>query len=353
MVLSTAARLGLKAVGYDLDPLACLISNTGGHSIDEARARAACKTLLRRCEKLTTAGVSLPWIDEDEETRRYIRFWFATKQANQLRKLSYLLVERPFTLQAKILNVLKVAVSRLVITKEPKASLARDSAHSRPHRVITRNTFDVLQELPQSLDHVLKALSPTKIKVDVTCQQGDARKLDHVSSASIDRIVTSPPYLNAIDYMRGHRLSLVWLGFNVSKLREIRHGAVGTEVGGFNKVGEEVRQFFHDLHSDVANKRSMLVRYYGDLCSLTNEAFRVLKPGRRATYVLGNSNIKGHEVKNFELVRAAARQSGFQVAEHVVREIPESRRYMPLVNARNTSLARRIRWEHILTFVKP
>ena len=340
-------------MGFDLDPLACLISNAGGHSLSEERTRTACRKLLHRCEKLTTADVSLPWIDEDEETRRYIRFWFAAKQVDQLRKLSYLLVERPFTLQAKILNVLKVAVSRLIITKEPKASLARDSAHSRPHRVITQNAFDILTELPRSLEHVLKALSPTKIKMDVPCYEGDARKLDQVSSASIDRIVTSPPYLNAIDYMRGHRLSLVWLGFKVSRLREIRHGSVGTEAGGLNKVREEVRQFFHDLHSDLATKRSMLVRYYGDLCSLTNEAFRVLRPGRRATYVVGNSNIRGHEVKNFELLEWAAGQSGFQVAEHVVREIPESRRYMPLVNARNTSLARRIRWEHILTFVKP
>ena len=353
MVLGTAARLGLQAVGYDIDPLACLISNVGGCSLDEERARAACRELLRRCEELTVSDVSLPWIDQNEETGRYIRFWFAAKQVGQLRKLSFLLVERPFTVRSKILDALKVAVSRLIITKEPKASLARDSAHSRPHRVITRNPFDILTELPRSLEHVLKALSPKKIKMNTTCYLGDARKLKRVSSASIDRIVTSPPYLNAIDYMRGHRLSLVWLGFSVSTLRDIRHRSVGTEVGSLHKVGEEVTQFFHDLHSDVAEKRRMLVRYYGDLCSLTDEAFRVLKRGRKATYVVGNSNIRGHEVKNFELVKSAGRQSGFHVAEHVVREIPESRRYMPLVNARNTSLGRRIRWEHILTFVKP
>ena len=352
MVLGTAARLGLKAIGYDLDPLACLLSSVGARSLNEERARTACKTLLRQCEKLPASDVSLPWIDRDEATRGYIGFWFASKQLEQLRRLSFLLVEQPFTRQKKILDALKVAVSRLIVTKEPKASVARDTAHSRPHRVIERNAFDVLAELPRSLEHVLKALSPTKIKRDVSCYRGDARKLDEVSSASIDRIVTSPPYLNAIDYMRGHRLSLVWLGFNVSTLREIRHGSVGTEAGGLKSVGEEVKQFFDDLHSDVATKRNMLARYYSDLCSLTNEAFRVLRPGRRATYVVGNSNIRGHEVKNFELMESAARQSGFRVAEHVVREIPENRRYMPLVNARNKSLARRIRCEHILTFVK-
>ena len=353
MVLGTAARLGLQAVGYDIDPLACLISNVGGHRVNEDRVRAGCKTLLRQCEKLKGGDVSLPWIDDDEETQRYIRFWFASKQLEQLRKLSFLLVEQPFTWQTKILNLLKVAVSRLIITKEPKASLARDTAHSRPHRVILRNTFDILGELPRSLEHVLKALSPPKIKRNVFCHQGDARQLTSVSPASIDRIVTSPPYLNAIDYMRGHRLSLVWLGFKVSALRDIRHGSVGTEAGGSRMVGDELPQFFDDLPSDVDAKRNMLVRYYQDLCSLTDEAFRVLKPGRRVTYVVGNSNIRGHEVKNFELVRSAARRSGFRAAKHLVREIPENRRYMPLMNTRNSSLARRIRREHIVTFVKP
>ena len=353
MVLGTAARLGLRAVGYDIDPLACLISNVGGYGVNEERARAGCRTLLRQCGKLDDGDVSLPWIDADEETEGYIRFWFASKQLEQLRKLSFLLVGQPFTRQTKILNVLKVAVSRLIITKEPKASLARDTAHSRPHRVIVKNAFDVLGELPRSLEHVLKALSPSKIKRNVFCHQGDARQLNRVSPASIDRIVTSPPYLNAIDYMRGHRLSLVWLGFKVSTLRDIRRGSVGTEAGGSKVVGEELGQFFNDLPSDVAAKRNMLVRYYQDLSLLTDEAFRVLKPKRRVTYVVGNSNIRGHEIKNFELVRSAARRSGFRATQHLVRQIPENRRYMPLVNTRNSSLARRIRQEHILTFIKP
>ena len=48
---------------------------------------------------------------------------------------------------------------------------------------------------------------------------------------SIDMVITSPPYLNAIDYLRGHRLSLVWLGHQLSGLRMIRSGSVGAERG--------------------------------------------------------------------------------------------------------------------------
>ena len=33
-----------------------------------------------------------------------------------------------------------------------------------------------------------------------------------MQQGSVDLTVTSPPYLNAIDYLRGHKMSLVWMG---------------------------------------------------------------------------------------------------------------------------------------------
>jgi DNA modification methylase len=48
---------------------------------------------------------------------------------------------------------------------------------------------------------------------------------------SVDAVLTSPPYLNAIDYMRGHRMSLVWLGHSLTELRHIRSNSIGAERG--------------------------------------------------------------------------------------------------------------------------
>ncbi len=42
-------------------------------------------------------------------------------------------------------------------------------------------------------------------------------------------IITSPPYLNAIDYLRGHKLSLVWMGQSIARVRNIRSTNIGTE----------------------------------------------------------------------------------------------------------------------------
>jgi len=47
-----------------------------------------------------------------------------------------LLVEKPIRIKPEVRKLIIAAISRLIITKEPKASLARDTAHSRPHKVI-------------------------------------------------------------------------------------------------------------------------------------------------------------------------------------------------------------------------
>jgi hypothetical protein len=39
----------------------------------------------------------------------------------------------------------------------------------------------------------------------------------------VDLIFTSPPHLNAIDYLRCSKFSLVWMGHSIAALREPKH----------------------------------------------------------------------------------------------------------------------------------
>ena len=59
---------------------------------------------------------------------------------------------------------------------------------------------------------------------------GDARNLP-LKDGSVDLVLTSPPYLNAIDYMRCSKFSLVWMGHSIGGLRRIRTDSIGSEAG--------------------------------------------------------------------------------------------------------------------------
>ena len=225
-VVRTATDLGLRAVGFDLDPLALLMTRVWCSSLDAARLEMAVEQVLREFRKRRYTP-HLSWIDEDEETSRFAEFWFAERQANDLRRLVSIVADQPRDMR----DALRLAISRIVITKDRGALLARDVSHSRPHRVRAENDFDVARGFDRAARQIAMALdrdSPPKHGAHVA--MADARHVP-LADRSVSAVVTSPPYLNAIDYIRGHRLALIWLGFSVARLREIRSRNIGVERG--------------------------------------------------------------------------------------------------------------------------
>lgn len=356
MVLSQAARNGLRSFGYDLDPLAHLIARVGATMVEEERVLDACYSLLAKCQVIAEQGydVNLSWIDQDRETSDFIEFWFFEKQRKQLRVLAYLLIEEPFIKDQVVIDALKVAVSRLIITKEPKASLARDTAHSRPHRTIKENQFDIFKELPKSIRHVLSALDSSTIVVNAVSTLGDARNMEGVEGSSIDVVITSPPYLNAIDYMRGHRLSLVWFGYQIKDLRDIRSEAIGAESASHIDIEQSFWRVIYENNLEELDTRTlkMLNRYFSDLEAQMSETQRVLRYGGQATYVIGNSNVKGRYIPNNKLLILAAEIAGLSVHSESVRDLPDNRRYLPFGRGAKSALSARMRTEHIIEFRK-
>jgi hypothetical protein len=80
---------------------------------------------------------------------------------------------------------------------------------------------------------------------------------------------------------------------------------------------------------------------------MLQESSRVLKPGGVATFVVGNSCLKGVYIKNSEAVRLAAEAANLGLVETYEREIPETSRYLPVTGHQ---LAKRMRTETILSF---
>jgi hypothetical protein len=138
----------------------------------------------------------------------------------------------------------------------------------------------VYQGLDRSLKIVRGRLAVAPPSGGATVALGDSRAIN-LQTGSVDAVLTSPPYLNAIDYMRGHRLALVWLGHTLADLREIRAMSIGSERG--SKPGStfwcDVKATLGDL-SELPNRRHAMVdRYITDVVDMAREIHRLLKPG--------------------------------------------------------------------------
>lgn len=158
--------------------------------------------------------------------------------------------------------------------------------------------------------------------------RGDARALPLISE-SVDAVMTSPPYLTAIDYLRGHRMSLVWLGHSVSELRELRGRNIGSERGA--DLPKHLENVWEDaVGGELSRRRSRIVStYLRDLDALISELRRVLSPGGVATFVVANSAHGKASVLADRAVMSLTKLHGLELRESAVRPLPAGRRYLP------------------------
>lgn len=349
-VLSIAAGKGHHAIGFDVDPLAVLMSNVGLRTVDKRQVAEAAAGTVARARRLRSN--TLPW--DDAETRSFAEYWFGSAQRTGLARLSRAISEVECAIVRDVLNV---AMSRIIVTKSPRASLAADTAHSRPHRVIEDSNYDVYTGYEKSVVQLLRLLGDRQGPCMSSAQLGDARSLE-LQASTVDLVVTSPPYLNAIDYLRGHRLALIWLGYSLETLRSIRSSSIGAERAPDSSIEPAVATIVDAIQRLVVDPsvfpRSIVERYAVDLTLFTSELSRVCRSGARVVVVIGNSTLRGNFIRNDLLVGRALRGAGFEMTSSSTRDLPESKRYLPVSpHDRSSPIARRMRTEVVLNARKP
>jgi hypothetical protein len=353
-----ASDAGHSAIGLDVDPLAVLMTRVWTTPVDDGAIELLLRQLLRDVTNLPPEQISVPWIDDDGETRLFTEFWFGSEQRCDLRRIAFVLSEYGRTATSNsdlaVVDVLRLAMSRIIITKDRGASLARDVSHSRPHKVIESSDFEVLKGYERALGAIRTRLREEPPAGRVSVGLGDARQMISVPDVSVDAVLTSPPYLNAIDYLRGHRLALVWLGHSLKELRQIRSESIGSERRPMSPLDSwefgSTKAAMGDLDGLPSRFQNMIDRYVQDLLRLLGEIARVLREKAKATFVVGNSCLRGVYIDNAAAVEAAALAVGLEGVSRIERPLPEASRYLPLTS---DTLGKRMRSEVILTLRKP
>ena len=341
-VLKLGVEEGWQAVGFDMDPLAVLLSRVACTRVNANVALRAAERLANQVTDRTR--VKLPWIDDDPATLDYVEFWFSEPQRSQLRQIAALLLNK----RGPTSDLLRVALSRTIIAKDRGASLARDVSHSRPHRVRVENDYDVIKGFLSAAKDISN-LVDRPIAGNVTVKRGDARRLPVSLDGTVDLVITSPPYLNAIDYMRGHKLSLVWLGYQIPELSDVRSKSVGAERAP--DYDSDVAKVLVPRHRKISSRQqAMIDRYALDMHVFTAQIARTLTEKGEAVVVVGDSIVQGAFVKNSLIVEKAAKMAGLKVVERRSRRLPASSRYLPPPAGDDGPLSKRMRSEVVLHF---
>ena len=357
---------GRSVVGVDLDPLARRQSAARTSVLDAEAAMAAGSAALERATDLSSGSshpsdpLALVRGTMDDATRKFLDYWFLPETQQELAALVLAIRAEP---DDNLRNLLEVVFSSTIVTKSGGVSRARDLAHTRPHRVADKQPRSALRQFEILLGRAADAYAAVDPKGvgESSVIAGDSRRLP-LQSDSVDLILTSPPYANALDYMRAHKFSLAWLGDPIPRLSALRGHYIGAERqrGGVDSnamLPASVKSAVNELgEKDVAKSR-VLDRYFVDMGAAIGEMARVLRPGAAAIIVVGPSVMRGILIPTHQCLADIAAAVGLDVVAVAPRNLDRDRRMMPARRGSQAETARGIELrqytEYVIGAVKP
>jgi hypothetical protein len=158
---------------------------------------------------------------------------------------------------------------------------------------------------------------------------GDARDIRPVLTTPVDLLLTSPPYCNRVSYIRELRPYMYWLRYlqHGSDAGELDWRAIGGtwgtatsrlmtyEPAALPPAGTGLPQVLAQIAAAPQANAQLLSRYVGryvtDVWTHVRSAHDVLRPGGRASYIVGNSTFFGVQVPTHEYYAALMRETGF------------------------------------------
>jgi DNA modification methylase len=356
--LVEAVLMGRTGVGTDIDPLAIqmVMTKLGSMKLSQALneglrvAENARKALQEETHELAK---TLEYYF-DSPTKRFVDYWFAFNTQLELIALIHEIQEIRDSAVRRFLNL---AFSSIIITKSGGVSLAKDLAHTRPHRVESKTPNSAIEEFKKRVERNRESLIPVD-NAGFMVAAGNAQALPFADE-SIDLIVTSPPYAShAIDYMRAHKFSLVWFGHSITELGILRRKYIGGDALCNMQplpLPSNTAQVVALLESMDKSKARVLHRYYSEMSVALSEMYRVLKPGRAAIVVVGTSVMRGLDTETQICLGEIGKKIGFNLVHIGVRRLDRDKRMMPARWNTNqqSQIEARMHDEYVIGFQKP
>ncbi len=317
----TAISRGLEVSGTDINKIAYLITKVKSIPIEP-------NYLNRKIEQFFSSlgfldGKIEPLILQKHIDR--INYWFTEKNKNELGKILRVIYSEE---DETIKDFLLVAFSHIL--KNCSIWLQGSTKPTRDLRKKPIKPYDALRkhlEKMQRGNDAFYNVVPIKVRENLNkylnIKIDDARK-QPVSDNSVDLIVSSSPYVTSYEYADLHQLSTIWLDL-AGDLAEYKKEFIGTSYKKYEnkKLRSEIAMDIVIQMSEKSKKMAKEIEaFFIDMEEVFDESFRILKPGSRCCYVIGNTRLKGVDILNAEVFAESLQYSGFKLDKVIKRKIP-------------------------------
>jgi DNA modification methylase len=366
--LVEALVLGRSAIGFDIDPLATLVSKSKTTTVNLRRLRQSIDTLSaslvsrryadeRRdgpfvdditdatwCRRIANSGHFIPLIPN-------IHHWFRKRVIIQLANIRS--ASAPFSSirsDALFFDLCFASIIRNASNADPvPVSGLEVTAHMRRKEAAGRaiDPYALYVKMMEKAFAAFSTLPPDTRKrsgAKIRIYNRDATTDRSYKSLPVrpDIIITSPPYLNAVDYYRRHQLEMFWLCLFSSP--QERQRSLHYYIGRHNVRVARERLSTPTLDTAMRKlagkspKRAWAVSAYADqMNTFFARASELLLPGQDMVIVIGNSQLCETPFPTALLLAELAAPS-FDLRE--VNSYPIQNRYMSYSRKHNGDIKR-------------
>jgi SAM-dependent methyltransferase len=316
-----ARRAGYRAVGLELLPPAVLAARVKCRfELDGGELERECDRLVERA-RARPAG-ALPFLSAT--TRQ-----FAPDVLDELTRLRDALPPGGTDLA----DAMRLAFGRILI---PVSRLERSPClgYRARDRGVSLLPFDAFRSAAREMHEDLGRIASERPRWGPPTEvlELDARALD-IGRERVDLAVTSPPYVNGMDYVTNYKLDLAWLGYSHSyaDLTRLRRQLVAcdnlpradfTSRRGPDRTPDPwLPEILERIRANVRQKRTyrrddvhaIVLRYFLDLEPVLRRIRDALKPGGRFHLVVGDSLLAGAYVPGDLLIARLGRSAGLSI----------------------------------------
>ena len=348
---------GRKGIGFDIDPLAlrlCSVKATPLLNIDELQTIGT--KVIARASSILSGRNDLDEVMSkrfNKGTKAFVDYWFYPQTQRQLLALVLAIQE---TEKGVCRRFLELTFSSAIVAKSGGVSRARDLAHSRPHLDKSKTPKNAIDVFSAKLRKNIRSIAQLRRNgTHAFSIAGDARLMP-LADDSVDLVVTSPPYANAIDYMRAHKFSLVWFGEPIEHLSELRSKYIGSERIGhpqYSALSDSVEDIIRKLAIRDKSKAQILRKYFVEMRTVLSEIYRVLSGDGVAVIIVGTSVMRGLNVQTHQCLADIGTELGFDVVGIARRVLDRNKRMMPArFGSKTSSIEQRMHDEYVIGLLK-
>jgi DNA modification methylase len=199
---------------------------------------------------------------------------------------------------SKYFSYAEHSMPKLFISKRKRAFIEKKLNENSLFSQIEKKAFSTLEDVKESVDNLLEL--EWKLKKAKYFSGVDSSDFNFDKLPELDCIITSPPYLQAQEYVRTFKLEMMWAGITQEKIKEY----MSKEIP-FREAPSRIEgKYINEIREKI--ERKDLLKLYDSyfwftIKTLENASKRLRKNGKLCV-LIGNPKMNGIEVEIWKVI---------------------------------------------------